>query len=288
MHQEQPLEDSRLAREIAQTLARDMTLHQDTLHYLQDLWGIESARDLQSFLEQESSSETQTLLELLFFPDRSCKQQLQAKIEDRQFCSKEQSRLIQNIVHMQPRARIFFPGDREPICVDLRPEIVNKFITRLQLDKNLEPEVYTIVQDNFEPTVAQSIATEIKSRPGKFAGARKSLLLQYLSKAQDTDSDFWDLLQFVLDLAQEIDPESEIWTSLVRKKIELEHSLRLAKKLQYQLHSQPMEVLLMQRTSMLCIDQVQVQQQLHHLDLLCLLLYNTTASTDLPFTEYEF
>ncbi len=283
-----PSSSHELCQKLLELLCQDLYLSQETLHCLQSIWAVQDSQDLQKFLSQAADSERKTLLELIFFPDKQSKLQLQSELLDMDICTYSQSELIKTISNMQPLVRIFVADDKSPVHINLDPDTVAHFVQRLQLDKKLDPELNLLLQERFAAETARRIATEIKSRSGDFTGVQKQLLYVYLSQAQAASPNFWSCLQFALDTAQEIEPQAEIWTSLVRKKISLEQNLRLAHKQSLQLNSQPMEVLLMQRMSILTLDQGQIQKDIHELDQLCLVLYGQIPCTDLPLSVQAF
>jgi hypothetical protein len=281
-------DQSKLAKEVRSWLCRDLELDQQSLHSLQSLWGIENPQQLQDFLHQAEENEIQTLLELILFPDQECKLRIHSCLEQDQISDAEQAEIFQNLMQQPPQARIFFPGQAEHVLLELDQATVNWFLARLQLNRSLDPELNAMLQEKFPQEEALRISLQIKSRPLLPQGSRQELLLDFLSRANLQDREFWPCLQLVLDLSQEMDPAQGIWHFLLRKKLDLEHSLRLAQKLNQQLGSLPMEALLMQRVSILCINQDQVREQLLTLDRICLMLFEKIPETDLPLWQTSY
>ncbi|MFO8031984.1 MAG: hypothetical protein R6U22_05535 [Desulfohalobiaceae bacterium] len=281
-------EQSKLLQEIRSWLCRDLELDQQSLHSLQSLWGIENPAQLQDFLDQAGDSEIQTLLELILFPDQECKLRIHSCLGQDQISPAEQGEVFQNLIQQPPQARIFFPEHAESVLLELDPGTVDWFLARLQLSRPLSAELNAVLQGKFPQEEALRISLQIKSRPELPQGSRQELLLGFLSRADPQETVFWHCLQLVLDLSQEMDPGEGIWNFLVRKKLELEHSLRLAQKLNQQLDTLPMEALLMQRVSILCINQDQVREQLLTLDRICLMLFEQIPETDLPLWQTNY
>ncbi|MFP4213851.1 MAG: hypothetical protein ACLFRL_07045 [Desulfohalobiaceae bacterium] len=279
---------SQIVQEIYSLLCRDQELKQQTLHSLHSLWGIDGPQQLRQFLEQAGDSEIQTLLELVLFPDQDCKLRIHSCLQGQPVSAAQQSEILKQLQRQNPRARLFFPGHAQPVQLQLDPENLDWFLQRLQLQQRLDPELHSVLQQAFPPHEALRISLAIKSRSEPQQGSRKELLLAYLSRASFGEPEFWPSLNLLLDLTQEMDPGAELWSFLVRKKLQLEHSLRLAQRLSQQLNTQPMELLLMQRVSILCIDQQELREQIHYLDLVCLLLFSRVPETELPLSQSQY
>ncbi|MFP4391697.1 MAG: hypothetical protein ACOCP7_02275 [Desulfohalobiaceae bacterium] len=281
-------EQKQIVQEIYSLLCRDLELEQKTLHSLHSLWGIESPQQLKDFLQKAGDGDIQTLIELILFPDQDCKLRIHSCLQQGKLAAAEQANILNELMRQAPQARISFPGYSEQVQLELDSEIVIWFLERLQLHKPLDPDLQTAIQDSLPQKEALRISLEIKSKPQMPQGPGKELLLKFLSQANMKDQNLWPCLRQILDLTQEMDPRDNIWSFLVRKKLQLEHSLRLAHRLNQQLGSLPMEALLMQRVSILCINQDQVREQIHYLDQICFSIFGSAPGTDLPLSQTEY
>ncbi|MCK5205289.1 MAG: hypothetical protein KAR15_15505, partial [Desulfobacterales bacterium] len=63
--------NKQLADRIIDILQSGLTMNADTLHYIDSTFSNPSIGELEELLQDESSCETDSLIELLFFPDES-------------------------------------------------------------------------------------------------------------------------------------------------------------------------------------------------------------------------
>ncbi len=101
-----------LADEIIGILKSGLTMNADTLHYIDSTFSNPSIGELAELLQDESSCETDSLLELLFFPDECVQVQLEDMLEDIQFQEQDEQK-IQEMVCSKPfQTRIRLPDNR--------------------------------------------------------------------------------------------------------------------------------------------------------------------------------
>ena len=69
--------NKQVAEKIIDILQRGLMINADTLHYIDSTFSNPSIGELEELLQDESSCETDSLIELLFFPDESVQLQLE-------------------------------------------------------------------------------------------------------------------------------------------------------------------------------------------------------------------
>ncbi|MGD1971889.1 MAG: hypothetical protein PVF24_09765, partial [Desulfobacterales bacterium] len=73
-----------IADKIIEFLQRGLAINADTQHYIDSTFSNPSIEALDKLLQDESSCETDSLMELLFYPDESVQLQLEGLLEDAQ------------------------------------------------------------------------------------------------------------------------------------------------------------------------------------------------------------
>ena len=77
--------NKQVAQKIIDILQSELTLNADTLHYIDSTFSNPSIGELEELLQDESSCETDSLIELLFFPDESVQMQLEEVLGETRF-----------------------------------------------------------------------------------------------------------------------------------------------------------------------------------------------------------
>ena len=107
-------------------------------------------------MQDESSCETDSLMELLFFPDESVQLQLEEVIADTHFQQRDEQQIRKRVCSTSIQTQIRFAGGRGALKIRVTPSDAARFIERLNLSRSLDP--------GLRSAVAQYVHHELQTR----------------------------------------------------------------------------------------------------------------------------
>jgi hypothetical protein len=273
--------NKQMAQKIIDILQGGLTLNADTLHYIDSTFSNPSISELEELLQDESSCETDSLIELLFFPDESVQMQLEEMLgEDR--LQKQDEQEIQDMICTKAfQTRIRFPDTRGTLGMKVTPSNVAQFIMRLNLLRCLNPRLSASIAE-YVPVTFQT-RCRVRLRNAKpITSQNKILFLQAFFEKLEIDSDeFWDYLDFILSFLDECKEEPDMFQALMTKKRFYFQSLQKAKNLDIQLTKHNVETLLLRGKRVTYVDAADARKKIQMIDRISLGVFGKTEFFDL-------
>jgi hypothetical protein len=273
--------NKQVAEKIIDILRSGLTLNADTLHYIDSTFSNPSIGELAELLQDESSCETDSLLELLFFPDESVQLQLEDLLEDIQFQKQDQQK-IQEIVCRKPfQTRIRFPDKRGTLSMAVTPLNVTQFIAHLNLLRCLNPKLTAAINDHVPVPLQARCKVKLRNtRP--ITSQSKILFLQaFFEKLQGGSDGFFDELDFILSFLDECKDEPDMLQALMARKKFYFQSLQKAKNLDIQLTKHNVETLLLKGKRVSYVDKADARKKIQMIDRISLAIFGKTEFFDL-------
>ena len=274
-----------VAEKIIAILRNGLTMNADTLHYVDSTFSNPSSEALKNLLQDESSCETDSLRELLFFPDESVQLQVEGMLEDIQFREQDEQK-IQKLVCSEPlQTRIRIPDNRGTLGLEVTPANVTQFIAHLHLSRNLNPKLTAAINAHVSPAFQMHCKVKLRNtRP--ITSEKKILFLHTFFKKLPGDSaEILELLDFILSFLDECDGAPDMFQSLMAKKKFYFLSLQKAKNLDIHLAKHNVETLLLKGRRVAYVDKADARQKIQMIDRISLAIFEKTDFFDLMPTD---
>jgi hypothetical protein len=273
--------NKQLAEKICGILQSGLTLNADTLHYIDSTFSNPSIGELEELLQDKSSCETDSLIELLFFPDESVQMQLEEMLGQTRL-QKQDEQEIQDLVCTKTfQTRIRFQDDRGTLGMEVTPSSVAQFITRLNLLRCLNPILSASIAE-FVPVTFQTRCRVRLRNTKPITSQNKILFLQAFFKKLEIDSDeFLDYLDFILSFLDECKDEPDMFQALMAKKRFYFQCLQKAKNLDIQLTNHNVETLLLRGKRVPYVDTADARKKIQMIDRISLAVFGKTDFFDL-------
>lgn len=273
--------NKQVAEKIIDILQDGLTLHANTLHYIDSTFSNPSIGELEELLQDQSSCETDSLIELLFFPDESVQLQLEEILGDTQL-QKQDEKDIQRMVCIKPlQIRIRFPDDRGTLLMAATPFNVAQFIAHLNLLRSLNPKLSTSIAE-YVPVALQTRCRVRLRNTKPITSQNKILFLQaFFEKLQIDSDEFLDCLDLILGFLDECKDGLDMFQVLMAKKKFYFLSLQKAKNLDIQLKKHNVETLILRGKRVSYVDTADVRKKIQMIDRISLAVFGKTDFFDL-------
>ena len=133
--------NKQIADKIIEILQRGLAINADTQHYIDSTFSNPSIEALDKLLQDESSCETDSLMELLFYPDEAVQVQLEDLLEDAQLQPEDEIAIQAQVCRQPFQTRFRFRDSRGTLKMAVSPDNVDAFIQRLNLSRSLDPKI---------------------------------------------------------------------------------------------------------------------------------------------------
>ncbi|MCF8103986.1 MAG: hypothetical protein K9K64_00755 [Desulfohalobiaceae bacterium] len=259
-----------LQEKILEIFGQGFTISTDTVHFLDSTFGVSEIEGLRQILGQTESSDAETLREMLFFPEKSQRLQLEPILE-RKIYQAEDLPLICALI-MKKKPEVVFRYLDHDLKIRLTAEPARKFVARLGIDKQLEQRTKECIRKTCSRQDAYEVQVRLRTAPYELNAGGAAFFRKFLLAFGRTKP-FWDLFDFVLGFLQECDPDADFQQELQDKKFFLELALKKAEQLERDLKTQPVEILHMQRVNILSLDRRTITHEIEMVEDLLKALY---------------
>ncbi len=273
--------NKQLAQKIIDILQSGLPLNADTLHYIDSTFSNPSIGELEELLQDESSCETDSLIELLFFPDESVQMQLEEMLGETRLQRQDEQEIQDLVCTKAFQTRIRFPDERGTLGMEVTPSSVAQFIMRLNLLRCLNPKLSASIAE-YVPVTLQT-RCKVRLRNTKpITSQNKILFLQAFFEKLEMDSDeSFDFLDFILSFLDECKDGQDMFKALMTKKRFYFQSLQKAKNLDIQLRKHNVETLLLSGKRVSCVGTADARKKIQMIDRISLVVFGKTEFFDL-------
>jgi hypothetical protein len=273
--------NKQVAEKIIDILRRGLTMNADTLHYIDSTFSNPSIGELEELLQDESSCETDSLIELLFFPDESVQLQLEEMLGEAQLQKQDEQEIQDMVCTKAFQTRIRFPDARGTLGIEVTPSNVAQFIMRLNLLRCLNPRLSASIAE-YVPVTFQTRCRVRLRNTKPITSQNKILFLQaFFEKLQIDSDEFLDDLDFILSFLDECKDELDMFQALMTKKRFYFQSLQKAKNLDIQLTKHNVETLLLRGKRVTYVDKADARKKIQMIDRISLEVFGKTEFFDL-------
>ncbi|MGD8725847.1 MAG: hypothetical protein PVG00_18040 [Desulfobacterales bacterium] len=273
--------NKQIADKIIDILQGGLEINADTQHYIDSTFSHPTIDALEKLLQNESSCETDSLTELLFFPDESVQLQLEKLLEGRQLQPEDEKAIRTHICSQSFQTRFRFPDGRGTLKMKVTPNHVDAFVQRLNLTRSLDPKIGAAIRQHVAAALqARSKVRFRNARP--ISAPQKILFFQSFFETMKSQSDsFFEHLDFTLDFLGELDDQTDIFKGLMTYKKIYFQGLQKAAKLEKQLKKHNVETLLLGGTRLANMDKAEARKKIQMIDRISLAVFGKTDFFDL-------
>jgi hypothetical protein len=273
--------NKQVAEKIIAILQGGLTLNAETQHYIDSTFSNPSVDEFEALLQDESSCETDSLMELLFFPDESLQLQLEEIIEDTHFQRRDEQEIQKRVCSKPLQTQIRFSDGRGTLKKMVTSSNANQFIERLNLSRCLDPKLRSTIT-RYVPQELQT-RCKVRLRNAKpITSPNKISFLQTVFKNLQIDNDeFFDHLDYTVSFLDAIKGGADMFQALMARKKRYLQGLQKAKKLDNQLAQHNVETLLLKGERVSYINKADAHKKIQIIDRISLAVFGKTDFFDM-------
>ena len=273
--------NKQVAEKIIAILKGGLTLSEDTQHYVDSTFSNPSISEFEALLEDDSSCETDSLMELLFFPDESVQLQLEEMIADTHFRHRDEQEIQMRVCAASLQTQIRFADGRGTLEKMVTPSNAARFVERLNLSRCPDHRLRSAIERYVHKEYQTRCKVRLRNARPITSSNKISFLQTIFKKLQIDNDDFFNHIDFALSFLDEIKDDADMFQALMARKKRYFQSLQKAKKLDHQLTRHNVETLLLKGERVSYIDRADARKKIQIIDRISLAVFGKTEYFDL-------
>ncbi|RJP74988.1 MAG: hypothetical protein C4522_21990 [Desulfobacteraceae bacterium] len=250
--------ESRLASAISEILSRGLALSDSTLEFMEVTFGEASPEILMAVSRDQENCEKDALLELVFFPDESCRIQLEDFLIKARITDPE--RVVQHLEHMIGHVEIRFPHDTGTVDVVFTRNLAEKFVSRLRVWKHPDPELEQAVRENVQPEQIGPILVRLRDADFPASSHVIRFFCRFFAKMDTRERDFLQDVDFLLRFSSTLHGTLDIFKALMERKRRCLEAIEKAMAYEKELRMHNMEVMILKGARNPCISVTEAER----------------------------
>lgn len=268
-----------LARWLGSVLAEGIVLSQTVEDYVSGTFG---CSDLVHILETADSSEIDSLLELLFYPDFEMKVRFESRWGREKFDRQAQETVIELAIARPIMATIINPSDGSAIHIELPAFVIEAFIRRLNIAWRPTSDLQSCMIENSRHPHFIRMRVHLRHARVDWHPGQVRLIERFLTKMPEKAEDLETDLIFLLDILPEFAPNCDPFDFLVAKKFFYFQSLCKAEDFERKRQDSNMEIMMLQGNRAAYGSISQWRLQMRQVDRICQALFGRTQFFQQP------
>ena len=271
---------------IRRLLREGLAVTPDVVHYLESALGAAEPAVVAELLANPGESESETLLELVFFPDADFQHDLEQVLTGRGLPDGGRLRLEQRLVRAPAGAALVFPDHPQRLRCDLPIAGVEAFLTRLNLDWALVPRLREALANwdrehaGDAPVDVDALMVKLRNAALVQSTGQVGLLADFLERMPPEDRRWPACFDFLMAFLAEHADHANLYQALMARKAFLLYHRMKARRNTARMRGSNMETLSMSGFRAGHFDERAAEQALMAIDAVALAVYGRTESYD--------
>lgn len=232
---------------------------------------------LAAFLtDEESESERDSLLDLIFSPDLAVQLALEPLLESVCWAADDRTVLHDRLQANPIHAWIKMPDGTPLASIPVPDYIKSRFLERLSLSWQLEPRIRSSIDDGLSADMALLVKVRLRNANFLPNADQQVAFCRFFQRMADDDPDYLACLDLFLSLMVKDVNAEDVYDHLADHKRFLFRSLQQAKRFEALLRRSNMETLMLQGVRALHVPQDELTLQMRLIDLICTRMFGKT------------
>lgn len=274
-----------LLNQIISALENDRCLSDDIIAYIDATLFPPKPKPLAAFLNDDTDSERDSLLDLIFFPDQAVQIDLEALLETARFSLDDENQLHGQLIARGIDARIGMPDGHHLTRIQLPDFIKSNYLKRLKIAWHMERDVAAAIANGVSEALAPIVKVRLRNAGLCLEPHQRVFLGRYFQRMVDSDPDYLDCLDLLIAILDKAEVHVEVYDLLIDHKRSFFRSLQQAKRFAAALRQSNMETLMLQGVRVSHISPDLLLHQMRLIDLICFGVFGKTETIDMPLEE---
>ena len=257
---------ARVASRIRDMLARGVTLGPEVLHFIDSTCFNPTAAELVAVAADESASERDPLLAVLFAPDEAFQVELEETLAGRRLDEEGVAGLL-----CRPPLQIQFrfPDARDALGLEMTPPLARHFVSQLRIERSIPADLSQALESAADAGERHRARVLIRNARVQLTDETVAFLRDCLTQVGLRDGQAWECLSCALDVLSDREHPADIFQALADRKRWLVKALTRGRKQGELLGQANIETLISQGARLTVIDEEDTRRRIGCIDRIC-------------------
>ena len=193
-------------------------VNNESRHFIFSTISISDIRELETFITDPSNCESDSLIELIYFPDESIQLQLEDRLESEAFQQKDEQTVLEHLLSCRGKTLLCFDGLQPALTIKTLESGARAFLARLNITRHLDPELIGVIDHRAGKKEGRKYKVWLRNM-GMDLRERDNAFLKNLFLKMDTRHDRFDeYVNFSLRFLEESQKDTDLFQSLTQHK----------------------------------------------------------------------
>lgn len=269
-----------LAGRIMEIFSRGLILDAEAVQYIDSTLSNPSLEELGRIMEDASDCESETLLEMVFFPDERLQIELEETLSQHQYVREDENKVLKTILSTAPEVHLIFPAKGQALKLTVPENAAAKFVSRLNIARQMDQRIVDAIEKFVAAEDQLQFKVRLRNSRLRPTDNQCGFLCTFLEKIDTHVDNVLACYDFLLMFFEEPIDDQDIYRALMDKKQFYLHHLQKARSADEQLAKSNMETLFMQGVRMPYFDQRSAAEKLRLIDTISYTVFGTTEHFD--------
>lgn len=261
-----------LAQKIGAIFENGLTLSEDARHYIESTFLCPSWEELQEIFSDSSGCETESLLELIFFPDEAIQLELEELLAAYPFEQKDEKRVIAALFARPVETVLILPGDRR-LIMSVPQAAAAQFVARLNISRKIDARINAAISRHVPPVHQNRFRVRLRNARLTATENRALFLSAFFEKMEAGQETVLACFDFLLDFLDELPSDDAFYRALMDKKRFYSDNLQKAIRSEQQLANSNIETLLLSGGRVVYVDKQDARRNIRLIDRIAYALF---------------
>jgi hypothetical protein len=240
---------------------------------------------LAAFLNEDTDSERDSLLDLIFFPDQAFQIDLEPMLDAARYSAEDENEVHDRLMAGVIRAWVNLPDGRKLARILVPDFIKSQFLERLNISWQMDHHVSAAIRKGVSAMLRPIVKVRLRNAGICTASHQRDFLCRFFERMTDSDPDYLACLDLALSLLETAGESDTVYHLLVDHKRSLFRSLQQARRFRILLGRSNMETLMLQGVRAPHVSPNALMHHMRLIDLISFGVFGSTEAIDLPMEE---
>jgi len=268
------LKCQQFASVIQTVFEKGLHVSQDSQHFILSTFSISDIHELETLITDPSSCESDSLIELIYFPDEPIQRQLEDQLESEGFQQEDQETILAYLLSCRGKTLFRFEGLQAVLTIKTLDNGARAFLGRLNISRHLDPELIEVIEDVTGIKQARKYKVWLRNMVTPLGKRDSAFIKDLFLKMGDRTERFHEYLYFALRFLEESQNSPDPLESLMQYKQRCLRHLQQNDRLEAYRRKHNMETLMAHGIRIPHLDKQALLLRVTLVDDICLALFN--------------
>ncbi len=235
-----------------------------------------SSKVLKQLLESGTDSETDSLLDLIFYPGAETQERFEPLLEKAGLTRPDEKQIVDRLLSKQVKAKVVIPRDRRVAEIVVPDFVKEQFVARLHMTWQIDKDLAGVLNDRLNADNRTRLKVKFRNTGKQLSRDQNHFLMQFFQKISEEHKDFDRCTDYIASLLDQISKDTDLYAFFIDRKRSCFQSLLKAERFAKMMQRSNMETLMLQGFRAPHASKPALKLEMRLVDVICNLVFGKT------------